>query len=137
MDVVREADREVFANGHPLDYLRASGGPVAYVIRKQLTDLAMHGNGVMIIERVTQRLTDHYQLRDYYPPVSLMREALACMVKLKELITRIHPDFHPVLDELVERSDVFEAASDVLAAPFETIAELAKKIVPESTPFRG
>lgn len=93
----------MFANGHPLDYLRASGGPVAYVIRKQLTDLAMHGNGVMIIERVTQRLTDHYQLRDYYRPVSLMREALACMVKLKELITRIHPDFHPVLDELSVR----------------------------------
>jgi hypothetical protein len=122
------ADRNVFTVGHPFEVFRSNGGPVASVIRGKLSDFrVLHVN----VEKLTERLLDHYKLRDYYPRVSLVREALALVTQLKLVIEKIHPDFQGVLDGLVEASDSFEAVDRVYVAPFEKVKEIADIITKE------
>lgn len=117
------AGRLVFRTGHALDVYRAGGGPVAHEIKERLLKGTRKVTHLSVL---TQRLLSHYGLVDYYPPVPLVRDALALVVQLKQVIGKVHPDFYGVLSELVDRSDGWESASDVFAASYEDVEKVVQ-----------
>jgi hypothetical protein len=127
-DLREAAGRLVFNTGNPLDVHRANGGPAGSVIKERLL------KGTRKVEDLpglTNRLLDHYGLRDFYPEVPLVREALALTVQLKRIVEKIHPNFYGVLSELVEQSDPFGTPDEVYLLSYEQVGEIARKVIEE------